>query len=280
MTRRPVTLTLAAALLALSLTGCGVKEKAEFAMLMDANAQHPEFMRAAARSELAGLLALMRLTPAQASSFSAWAAEHGAAVRGEVDQTFGTMSGAAGQVSAAGDGLLTGKVDTVVGQKQHMDAALGDKAGLVSGDDEPVSMEKLLAPHLDSIQPLAKALTDRQVLILTGHWKDASEQAAAVVAAKADDPELDGHKMNLTMIILDGRGRGADPDDTSQASVEKLVNALKTGQADASGADAEVAKLFAAVKNQAEYDPLAVATPTLATILCQPSAVELLGMIK
>ncbi len=280
MSWRPVRLSISSLLLALVVTGCGVKEKAEFAILLDANASHPEFMRAAARSELAGLLALLRLTPAQAASWSAWATEHGNAVRAQVDETFGTMAAASNAIAAAGDSLLQGKVDTVVGQRQALQAKLGDKASVLSGDEEPVSMEKVLAPHLESVQPLAKGLTDRQVLILTGHWKDASEQVAAIVTAKADDPELDGHRQNLTMIILDGRGRGAEPDDSSQTKVDKAVNAIKTGQANADTADAEVAKLFGTVTKHADHDPLQVAAPTLATILCQAAAVDLLRMVQ
>lgn len=263
-----------------ALSGCGVKEKAEFAILMDANASHPAFMRAAARTELAGVLALMRPTPTQAASWSAWAADHGNAVRAEVDRTFGTMAAAADQITAAGNALLQQKVDTVAAQKRAMEAALGDRAGVLSGEAEPVSMDELLAPHIDSVQPLAKGLTDRQVLILTGHWKDASEQAAAILTAQADDPELDGRRENLTMIVLDGRGRGADPEDKSQETVDKMVKAIKTGQANADTADAEVARLFGAVTNHPDHAPLDIAAPALATILCQPSAVELLSLVK
>lgn len=280
MTWRMVRLAVGALLVTLTTAGCGVKEKAEFAIILDANASHPEFMRAAARTELASLLALMRPTAAQAASWSAWATDHGNAIRAEVDNAFATMAAASGDITAAGDELLANKIDTVAGQKKAMDAKLGDKAGIVSGEDEPVSMEKLVEPHLASVEPLAKALTDRQTLILTGHWKDASDQVIAIMTSAADDEELEGHRANLTMIILDGRGRGADPDDPSQAKVDELVKAIKTGQASADAADAEVAKLFGAVTNGPDHATLDVTAPTLATVLSQRAAVELLGLVK
>lgn len=266
---------------ALLLAGCGNKEKAEMAIGLDAATRHPELVRAMERVDLAGVIAMLDLNPATAAQLCEWSGTHGQEVRGQIDRQLGELAAMVPQLRAAGDDLVAKRASTEADQEALLLGRLGERVEVLTQESQPLDVEELVEPHAESLALLAAKLTDRQQLVVLGHWQSALEAAGelAELGAQPAEDDLNAKREALTTAIVQGRGHGLLPDEEVTAEVRKLVDAVPLGLQPAA-LEGQVKRLYAAVPAVDAEQQAEETTATLATLLCQGPAPELLALVK
>lgn len=265
---------------ALALAGCGNRDKAELLMMFESTARHPEVLAAMTKFELAGILAMMDLTPAQAARLKAFAEAEGRTIHQTLEAKFGELAGLSAKVDAVSAELLTQRVKTSAAQEQVKDRVLGEQKAIFEGDDPPLEIAQLVEPEAEKLLPLVKGLTDRQKLIALGDWKDLETAVGDLLTLAKETPkeDVDSQRDSLTGQLLEVRGGGYDDDEFQKA--RPIVAKLPIGQADTGQVEARLAELLKAIPDR---DPEATnqkVAGTLATLMCQTPAAELVALIK
>lgn len=264
------------------LCGCGNKEKAELMLTWNVTAQHPALVRAIERADLASIVAMADFRADQAATLREWAATHGQQVRQTIEADFAKLDPEVPGMVAAADELVRSRANTKSDQDALLQRRLGERKDLVTGDQKPVQMDNLVAPHLPLLEPVVAKLTDRQSLVLLGQWDNLISACAAVLTAPQDaDPEdVKARRAALASNLLQARGYGMMPDDAETARADQLVAKVPTALPSAGRAEVECRALVAGLplKDAAEFrDGVA---RTLAVLLCQQPAAELLALVK
>jgi hypothetical protein len=273
-------LTLVLVLAGSLLLGCGNQQKGEMMLGMEAMAKHPAFMRAMSRLDLAGILAGMDLTAAQAAELRAWAADQGSSVRGDIEGAMADLADLAPKVVQTADEMVRTKAVTADQQQAVAKRVMGDQADAIGEDSPPINIAEIVAAEADGLKPLAAKLSDRQQLVLVGAWQQVAEAVKGLLTC-ADQDSVPAMRGSVTGAVINARNL-IDPDasDAATKKLEPLVNAIPTGQVEATGIDAHVAKLFAAVPAPDQDEQLQNATTTLATLLSEEPAAELLALVQ
>ncbi|NUQ01796.1 MAG: hypothetical protein HUU35_18275 [Armatimonadetes bacterium] len=264
----------------LLLAGCGNKEKAELAISIDAATRHPELVRAIERLELAGLIAALDLNAPAAKELHEWSLAHGQAVRAEIDRQLAAIQAMVPQLRVAGDELLAKRLSAEVDQEALLQNRLGEQKALVD-EQQPVEVDELIAAHSESLAPLAAKLTDRQQLVVLGHWQSVIKGLGELTQLGPDAAEEDiaSKREALASTLLEARGHGFLPDEAVAAKARKLVDAVPLSL-QPPAFEGQAKRLFAAFPPDDAEQQAKNATETLATLLCQGPAPELLAQVK
>ncbi|MCC7492219.1 MAG: hypothetical protein IT204_07745 [Fimbriimonadaceae bacterium] len=265
-----------------ALAGCGNREKAELALAVNGLYAEPSIPQAMQRAELAQTLAMLGLSREQAAALREWAATDGVAVRREVAGELATLAKIMPDLNAAAEQMLKSGATSIAQQEAVLGKLPESTRELLEGEAQPVEIGELVASRLEALKPLAEKLSDRQRLVLLGHWRTVEESVSKLLLLQAaDKDEIASVRDEISSQILQARGYDASEDDwaKSQKVVDKAVAAVPVGQANAAAAEAQTKRLFAAapVRNAAEQATEALAT--LGSLLSLEPAAGLLELV-
>ncbi len=273
----------AAALLlgATLLTGCGNKEKAAMFITLDANSRYPAMQQALERVDLAGTIALMALDSTMAKELRSFAETHGKEVRETVEKKFNEGGQEAGKLVGCADGLIQAKAATTHDQAEYVAKALGDRKDMLTSSADTLQLDELVKAHTKALEPVVDQLSDRQQLVVLGHWKSASEAVTQLVkmAKNTDKVVVDAKREEILTSLVQARGYGGSSEEPTRVKAAKVVARIAIGQADTSGVEAAVAGVFEALPAKDAAKQRSEALQTLATMLCQSAAAELLALV-
>ncbi len=263
------------------LMGCGNKEKAQMMLMINSSAKHPEVMQAMAAHDVAVILAMMQLQPKQAAALKDWAASDGETVRGEVEGQVAKVAAILPKLKEADLALLKQKAGTAAQQDALLTKVLGDQRKVVDSEEPPVDIDDVIQPHAEKLMPVVRTLSERQRLVALGQWQEAAKAIDDYLKLPKDagKEDVESARDGVVDNVLEARGHGMIKDEAAEKKCRALVDKIPRSKP-GTDAEQELAKLVKAIPHENVDDLMEQTAATLATLLCQESAGELLAQVN
>lgn len=258
--------------------GCGNQQKADLMLTVSTMVDQPAVPRSLMRVDVAKLLAALRLNQAQAAQLKQWAETDGKAIRDTLHEKAATVAALEAKLSAVADEFVRTGADDKAKQDAVAARVLGDDQAVVTEDDPPFDVSAAVAERATSLLPMIKRLDLRQRQVVLGGWEKVSEGVAGLMVL-AEEDGFDSARAQLVSDLVEAQGYGFMATDEVTAKAREAVDRVPTGQAAATGVEAQVLALFKALPpSDAEAQHEEVAS-TLATFLTLAPAAELLALV-
>jgi hypothetical protein len=271
---------------ALLAAGCGNEQKASTLLMVDGLSRHPELQDAVQRMMLAEVIAALDLDKATAQALRAWAAEHGPAIRGELDRTFVGAADELTKAKTAARLMVQRRASDYLARQAIMGEHQLDpkdplrlEAKLPRPDAEgPPPTEFVKPAVLATLAPLVGKLSDEQRMAIVGTWEEAVKAVVEYQTAKGQ-AAIDEARGKVTVAVAQCLGGDAVViDDKLAARLKPVFAKIKTGQAKARNPEEDLRALLDQLPAP-KPEQQKPATRALAHLLALPAAVPMLDAV-